>query len=370
MGRLCALFLVLAAACGDNIEGRTPSSTGANFGGVGNPTPVEPAVYVPSVCGLQMWTPTIAQSAPDSLLLAAPSTTGAAVVAMPSTGGAMSGFTVDDRMMVANDGTSVLSNYKFLSAAMSTVNGALQISGVDATSGDVRVALVDQNLGSTYQLLKTPGTHVTPMFEAYGERMTALSDANGVTAWHYDREWNVTGSMLVLPTDPATGVTAAAYGDTALVGWSTQDECYLARLPGFAPADWGVVGTGPCPAPRVAGDASGQKAVVVYEYANTVRIAHVTADQLSPETTMLRAYSSAPRVVYDGTRFWVSYIGPHGDLTVGFLDQYNRLQMLDLIGVRPQGSAYDLVMIGGAPWVVSVDTANGFAAHELCATQQ
>ena len=370
MGRLCALFLVVAG-CGDNMPGRTaPGTDGADFGGVGDPTPVQPVQFTASVCGLQTWTPTVAQSAPDSLLLVAPGPTGAAVVAMPVKGGAMSGFTVDDRMMIANGGTDVLSGYTWQSAAISTVAGGLQISGVDSSTGDVRVALVDNNLALQSQILKTPGTLTAPMFTAYGERMTAVADNNGVTAWHYDREWNPTGSMLVLPTDPATSVTTSSYGETALVGWSTAAECYLARLPGFATADWGIVGDGPCPAARVAGDAAGQNAVVVYEYANTVHIAHVTANQLSPTTSLLRAYSSAPRVVYDGTRFWISYIGPHGDITVGFLDQYNRMQKLDLIGVRPQGSAYDLVMIGGSPWLVSLDTANGFAAHELCVAQQ
>jgi len=370
MGRLCALFLIVAG-CGDNIPGRTaPGQDGADFGGVGDPTPIQPVQYNASVCGLQTWTPTVAQSAPDSLLLVAPSPTGAAVVAMPAKGGALSGFTVDDRMMMANAGTNVLSGYAWNSAAISTVAGGLQLSGVDSTTGDVRVALLDNNLGVQSQILKTPGTLTAPMFAAYGERMTAVADTDGVSVWHYDREWNTTGSMLVLPTDPATSVTTSAYGDTALVGWSTQTECYLARLPGFATADWGVVGNGPCPTPRVAGDGTGEQAVVVYEYANTVRIAHVGANQLSPSTTMLRAYSHSPRVVWDGTRFWVSYIGPHGDITVGFLDQWNRMHMLDLIGIRPQGTAYDLVMIGGSPWLVSLDNANGFAAHELCVAQQ
>jgi hypothetical protein len=367
MGRFCALVLVLAA-CGDNDSVPTFTRQGAptNDGYATGQTPVN---LEPTICGVQTWTPN-ATTDPTTQLVVAQQTTGAAVLLLPAGGGAATGFTVDERMMVATDGTKV-AGPTYTSAVLSTVNDRLELSGFDPVDGVVRVSLVDPQLGNPVEILKAPGNMTPTMFEAVGARMAVVADPSGVTAYHFDRDWTQDGSMLITATDTTEGITASAYGDAALVGWSTHDSCYLARLPGFAPADFGLVGGTACWSPQVAGDALGHKAVMVYQYGDNVHVAFVAQTNVDvPQTSLLSPAAKSPRVVFDGTRFWTSYINGHGDMTVGFFDAYNRLHRIDIVGVRPTDKSYQLAMIGGAPWLVALDSVNGYTAHELCVVPQ
>jgi len=70
--------------------------------------------------------------------------------------------------------------------------------------------------------------------------------------------------------------------------------------------------------------------------------------------------------VFDGSRYWVSYIDARGDIVVGYLDGSNHLVSMALIGPKPARDAYELVMVDNHPWVFSVDPANGYMAHRMC----
>jgi hypothetical protein len=365
MGRFCAILLVLAA-CGDNdtmpgTQGINPPGNDGN--GTAQPTPR----FAPSVCGVQQWTPGVTTD-PTTQLVVGASSAGAAVLQIPASGGSLTGFTVDQRMMVSTTGSKVSSG-TYTSATLSSVDDRFELSGVDPTDGSVRISLVDGDLANPIEILKTPGNFVGTMFEPDGARVAAVADASGVTAYHFDRSWQQAGSMLITASDTSEGITSAAYGDVMLVGWSTHEECFLARLPGFAPAAFGVLGTA-CPSPRIAGDATAQHGVLVFQYGNNVRIFHITAANLTGDSSLLRPGAKSPRVVFDGSRFWISYINGHGDITVGYLDEYQRLQTIDLVGVSPGPKGYELAMVDGLPWVVSVDATNGYMAHELCVTRQ
>jgi hypothetical protein len=366
MGRFCALILVLAA-CGDNehpIGTPLPPQQPVPSGGAQDPNP-QPR-FAPTVCGMQMWTPTVSVD-PTTQLLVAPKTTGAAIMQLPASGGELTGFTVDDRMMMATTGGKVAGGFTYASATLSNVNDRLELAGTDPTDGAVRVALISADLSTQTEILKTPGTMVGPLVDPYGARVAAVADASGVTAYHFDYAWQPAGTMLVTATDAAEGITTSAYGDGMLVGWSTHEECYVARMPGFAQADFGVISQA-CWSPRLAGDATGTHAVLAFQYGNNILVSHITNTMLNAEPALLRPFSHSPRVINDGSRFWLSYINPHGDITVGFFDSYNRLQTIDLVGIAPQDKGYELAMINGAPWLVAVDSTNGYTATELCVT--
>lgn len=367
MGRFCALVLVLAA-CGDNevpTIAQAPSGQ-PNPSGVQDPNP-QPR-YAASVCGVQMWTPSIAID-PASQLLVVPQATGAAIMQLPASGGTISAFSVDDRMMLAAPGTKLQTDVALVSPALSNVNDRLEIAGYDPVGGAVHVALVSADMSTTSEILKAPGTMIATMLDPYGERVSAVGDANGVTAYHFDHAWQQAGTMLVTATDAPEAITTSRFGDNMLVGWSTHQECYVARMPGFAQADFGVISQA-CWSPRLAGDATGARAVLAFQYGANIMVSHITKNDLGAQPALVRPFSRAPRVVYDGQMFWLSYINPHGDITVGFFDQYNRLQTVDLVGISPQDNGYELAMINGAPWVIAVDPTNGYSAHELCVVPQ
>jgi hypothetical protein len=74
---------------------------------------------------------------------------------------------------------------------------------------------------------------------------------------------------------------------------------------------------------------------------------------------------SSPRAVFDGTRTWISYLDPHGTVTVGFLDEAGTFHSR---GLTTTG-AYELANTGNGTWVVGVDDAK-FSATRVCARPQ
>ena len=73
----------------------------------------------------------------------------------------------------------------------------------------------------------------------------------------------------------------------------------------------------------------------------------------------------APRVVFDGSRYWVSYLNDHNDVIVGYIDGNNHLVSTSLNGPQPANDAYEMTMIDHNPWVFTLD-ANGYEAHKMC----
>jgi len=72
--------------------------------------------------------------------------------------------------------------------------------------------------------------------------------------------------------------------------------------------------------------------------------------------------------VFDGSRYWVSYIDARGDVVVGYLDANNQLISMGIVGGKPAHDAYELVMVDDHPWIFTTDPTNGYMAHRLCLT--
>jgi hypothetical protein len=73
--------------------------------------------------------------------------------------------------------------------------------------------------------------------------------------------------------------------------------------------------------------------------------------------------------VFDGTNFWVSYLDARGDIVVGFLDANRQPITMALGAPRPERLGYELAMIDGSPWVISVDDG-GYNAYRMCVETQ
>ncbi len=69
--------------------------------------------------------------------------------------------------------------------------------------------------------------------------------------------------------------------------------------------------------------------------------------------------------MYDGERFWISYLDARGDVVVGFLDEHNKPITMSLGAPQPERAGYELVMIDGASTVFSVDD-KGYTAYSMC----
>ncbi len=369
MGRVCAAVVVLAAACGDNLAGPGKDFAGASQGR-GDSYGTVPAHYAPAVCGAHQLAPAIAAD-PASVLAVAPQVGGAAVVAVPTAGGTLAGFTVDAVMDLATTGGKLPLDETFTAASIASIRGRPVAAGLDTVNAVAKIALVGADLASAVEIAKLPATSLAQpmMVLTAGERVVPYATEGGVAMAHFDGAWQMDGTLMLATTAPARDVTASAYGDIALVAWTSPTACYVANVSGFAPGYLSTVAA-PCNKARIAGDTEAGFAVLVFEAPDGVRIADAMHMAVVDRSVVLRADARAPRAIYDGQRFWVSYLDARGDVAVGFLDRFDHLVSTELAGIHPRSQAYDLVLVDGAPWVVAVDADNGFTAHELCVVPQ
>ena len=80
---------------------------------------------------------------------------------------------------------------------------------------------------------------------------------------------------------------------------------------------------------------------------------------------LLAPGAKAPRITFDGTRYWISYTNLRNDIVVGYLDETNHLVSTAIEGMRPMQDAYELAFVNGAVWVYGLDDT-GFNASKMC----
>ena len=87
------------------------------------------------------------------------------------------------------------------------------------------------------------------------------------------------------------------------------------------------------------------------------------------DAPVLRANATSPRTVFDGQRFWISYIDERGDVVAGFLDGNRKPVTMALNGVHPSREGYELAIVNGAPTIFALDDT-GYSAYGLCAVTE
>jgi hypothetical protein len=362
MGRFSVIVLFLAA-CGDNSGQPSIVHTGGQDtfqpGGVGVPTPI----YVPEVCGDLSWTTNTRNTAIDVSVV--PRSSGAQVLTVPLAGGSMTGYSLDKAMNMQTIDAQLSINDKFTAVSASEVDGRLVATGVDATS--IRVDLVADDLSGARQVAKLlPGTIADPAFQvADGINIVPVADAQGLRLETFDSAWNLT-TTRVANTEAATGITAAKMDYSTVAAWSTATSCYMMTLFTAQP---GPLATMPeaCTSPRLAVDGATQHGQLVFESSGNIRILATQHTSFDGVSQLLRTKGTAPRVLWDGERFWISYLDQRGNIVVGYLDGGDSGHYIStaIDGATPVSSAYDLVMIAHQVWAVSFDET-GYTAHRVC----
>jgi hypothetical protein len=365
MGRFFASILFLAA-CGDNlgIQGEDPGidPTGGN---VTDPLPR----LVPEVCGFAQWT-TVTNADPALQTSVVQRPYGATILAVPRNGGTMTGFAIDDRMNLMTDpnGTKVLTDATFSAVSASVVDNRLLATAV--TADTTYVNLLNDDLTNPQLVAKLPGSFIAqPAFlRADSQTVIAVGGPDGVNMTQFDNSWAQVQSKLVGPSKPVSGLAATQYGSAVLAAWSTvSNECYVQMFAALTPGTQSHT-TFACNAPRIAGDVANSTAKIVFEGAGNIRLMHVAHTQMGGDSVLLRPEGMSPRVVFDGNRYWVSYIDARGDVVVGYLDANNQLVSMGIVGPKPAHDAYELVMVDNHPWVFTTDPTNGYTAHRMCLT--
>jgi hypothetical protein len=319
---------------------------------------------VPAVCGAQSYTSIAA--ALDSDLSVAPTPTGAAVFVVPTSGGNLRGFTVDNDGNVTSGATlkTIRVGGPFTASAAAYVDNTL-IAAVISSSRTL-VNIIPADLSTYTEIGNVDGERVGKhaLLHATIDRITPTACGAGLTVNPFDNLWNPQTSQLSVTTPQSTGIAATPLGNEALVAWSTADQCYVERL------TTGAMGVGSsqawsCAAPRLANDMTTTMSKVVFEAPDGVRLGSIADDQLDGATTLLAAGATSPRISYDGAQYWISYLDATGTITVGTLQSDGSVLTTQLAGTMPQHDAYELAIINGTPWIYSVD-GNGTAGHALC----
>lgn len=356
MGRFSCLVFVLASACADQTVG-VPDDTDGTVVPEGVDSVVAAPRYAPSVCGAGEWATKVTDAKVD--LSVAPRANGAAIVSMPIAGGDAHGIVVDGRLRMVQDQT-VATGYDMVNVS----HAANRIASTAAANGSIDLSLWTDDLKTSQLVTSIAGNVVAkPAFHAVDHNLVmAVGGDNGLSIYRFADSFEPIDSRLVVATNPVESVTAAQFGTKTLAAWSTAKQCYVAEINGL---ESGNVSSSalPCHNPRLAVDPSTSIGILVYDTPAGATLQVTQGAKLF--TTKTFAGMTAPRVMFDGKRFWISYLDVRGDVLVGFLDEKFHPVTLGINFTRPFQSAYELAMVEGSPWVFSLD-ANGYAAHRLC----
>jgi hypothetical protein len=370
MGRLSAcLFLI--AACGDSATGTEAADPlHAPLDPSGLLTPQPSARLTPSVCGVAEWS--VPAGANPALDVSVASTRGlTAIVAVPQVGGAMTGFEVSERMEVITDerDTKLPVDGTFSQVSASLIDGRL----VTATSDGVgiHVHLFDERMQQPQQLTKLTGTTLSkPAFmTANGTPVIVTGGTKGLSMTTFSANFEIGATTLIAASAPVTSLTTAQYGGAVLAAWSTSaHECYVADVASVVAGGASHKGV-PCEHPRLATDVANNAANLVFEQDGAVQLVRLSHVQ-TVARSLLRPGARSPRIVFDGARYWVSYIDGRGGIDVGILDtttQPASLTSMALVGPAPADEAYELALVDGRPTVVALDAQSHYTAQQLCA---
>jgi hypothetical protein len=365
MGRFSTVVILLLAACGDNLDGGDELDPTQIEGldqiegrGVGTTT----QRFVPQVCGSQTWTTNITGEAMN--VSVAMNGQASVVLATPRKGGTLVGFVVDPATHVMTDDKLTIGG-AFTSVTATVI--ANRVASTAVADSTILLHTLDLDLTNSQYVTKLAGRQLAEpaLYAAGGEELVMpVGGDDGVWLHRFADSFEPISKTHLLDSAPVTALTAAVTGSNMLTAWSTDSDCYVMASNMFTAGTTARLDMA-CGEPRLAVNASGQ-GVVVFETSAGANMMTVGPSQFGGNVSMLRTGTAAPRTVFDGTSFWVSFLDERGDIIVGMLDGANRLTTMSLAGPRPTAGAYDLVMGDGSPWVVALDDTGEFSAYRMC----
>jgi hypothetical protein len=364
MGRLfaCVLFV---AACGDNlIVDPSSSKTVTNFGGESVTTPT--AHYVPAVCGTSSWSLPFPNT-PSVDVAIASEREQTSVLVTPTSGGAVDGFVLNDRLVVTSDPQATkLGIDGFSTVSSAIIEHRLVAAGIAGDS--VQVHVLDADFQNPALIGKVPATAVAkPAVMQLGTAtVMATGGVDGLSLTQISPQFEVGETLLVGASSAVTSLSATQYGQSIVATWTTEDHnCYVERLAQFVAGN-ATHSMIDCDHVRVAANIGANEARIVFDGTGGLRMTTVSEMKIDGFSTQLRADARGSRVIFDGERYWVSYIDARNNIVAGFLDDNAQLISTAIEGPTPMGESYELALLDGKPTVFSLDMQNGYQANSLC----
>lgn len=358
-------FVLLLGACGDNLPGDEDL-----VGGFDDPADVDGVVAEdeqtatrtrPMLCGTREWGSMEFESR-DVDLSVVNTPAGAAVFTTPRSGGAIKGLAIDGRGLVTGEesGTIIRDDHKFSSVSGAFVDERLVLASFG--SDRVMFDMIRDDLGARVELGSIEGDTLTPFTSGRGStRVTAVAGKSGVRTVTFDSDWKL-ATTEQLTTVETFALTATQYFDDALVAWSTADSCHVRRVGAAIESSRDF----PCLGARIAVDEANLAGVLVYEADGNVMISdlRIGGESELANARLLAPDATSPRVTFDGSRFWISYLDLRADLVVGYLEG-SRFVSMSLEGLTPENGTHELALVNQRPWVFDLGM-QGIAARGLC----
>lgn len=358
---------LMVIGCGDNLgAGEDTGTHDTDSAGIDN----EGAVInklIPQVCAAHSWPSVYAQDK-DLDLRAVPTQQGAAIFSVAREGGALRGFVVDARGLIIGDpnGTKVLDG-NFTNMSATEIDGRLVVATLDDSK--IFVNMLSDDLTDAHLLGTMSGTLLgdTLMMYSRGYYVSAAGSVDGITASTFDANFSEMGSQIVQASTPLS-MTSTRYGNDAMVAWSTAGDCHLSRVA----ADTHEVQNFPCRNNRIASNFAEKSGQMVFEENGGIHRSDlmIGAHNEIANNNQLVSTGKSPRIVFDGRRYWVSYINTHGDITLGYLEEDGSLASMAIENIRPMDGAYDLAVIDGSVWIYAFDGDNRYSANKMCLTRE
>ena len=354
-------IFLLCAACGDNllvdpeVEGPPQDEPGLEDPG---------AHFVPDICTARSW-PSVKFQDRNVDLTVVPTPDGAAVFTVAQDGGPLRGFAVDGRgeLVTKEDGNIIRDDMTFHAVSAAYIDERIVTAAV-SDEGSIAIDLVRPDLGAYANLDLARGNIVAdmPMAVVRETRLATVGDDKGITGIRFDGSWKTMDTSIVGSTVPVS-MSATRYREDTLVAWSTEKTCSVSRIA----AERTSTRAFPCENGRVAMSNADRAGFMVYENGDSVMIAtlKVGGESEIANTRQLVDFGKAPKIIYDGSRFWVTYLNARNDVVVGYLDTAGNLVSMALEGTQPLGEGYELALVNGGLWLFTVDGA-GAGAQRLC----
>jgi hypothetical protein len=359
--RKFAVVLFCAAACGDNAivepeEDAAPVEDGPDWENV---TPH----LAPALCAARAW-PSVKFDTTDVDLSFAETPDGVAMFTVDRAGGELRGFVANQfgELWTKDTGTTIRSE-RISAVSAAYLDERLVVASV-ADDGNVFVDIVRRDLREIANLSTARGTMIAdvPIAMVRDEPFAMLADANdGVTGIRFDDKWRASSMQQLSPKSPLS-ITATSYLDDTIVSWSTSSTCHMTRVG----AERMTAGDFACVGARLAIDPAKRVGFMVYATGDDVMISdlRIGASELASPRRLV-AQGSAPKIAFDGERFWVTYLNARNDVVIGYLDKQGSLVSMAVEGTRPQADGYDVSIIDGEVWMYAVDDA-GLGAQRFC----
>jgi hypothetical protein len=347
--------MLLLAACGDNLRGPDNSIDTPTVDPSGTEQPA--ARWEPEICGIQTWD----NAGATNLSMSVTATDmGSTIFGVPTTAGPIVGYTIDAQGKMSTAGKAV-TTASFTHVAATYVGGKYLVA---ATSDDkTTMMLVSEGLTYTEVLGVLEGGLVAahPLIPSRRQLFTATAGNDGLQLAQYDVQFNQLGTNS-LADGAVRGLDAVAFDADALVAWSTSNSCTVQTL-AFPKT---AIGAGPCMNPRLA-VGIGDRAELAYTRPEGVFVGdlYMSGNNAIASVHPIASNATSPRIVFDGQRYWMSYIDARGGIAVGFLTDEGQLISMALEDTAPSADGYDLKLVDGQPVVYSAGPT-GYAAHTMC----